>query len=174
MDILILSLIVLIGWSVWIAFRRTSRKRKVSRDRITPSAHRENTHAPKVAPAEPITIPDPDCGLFTSEDEHQAFRAGQPVWIRYEDTAGNVTERVVEIYRPGDEEVIFTWCRRKRAPRTFVRRNIHQWRLLPERFDFDPIVAKYWDEEGIRERLEKNPWRRWLRRQPKEIANRYK
>jgi hypothetical protein len=69
--------------------------------------------------------------------------------------------------------VIYTWCRKKRAPRTFVRRNIRQWRLLPERFDFDPIVAKYWDEEGIRERLEKNPWRRWLLRQPKEIADRY-
>lgn len=174
MDILILSLIVLMGWSVWIAFRRTSRKRKVSRDRITPSAHRENMHSPKVAPAEPITIPDSDCGLFTSEDEHHAFRTGRPVWIRYADKAGHVTERVVEIYRPGEDEVIFTWCRRKRAPRTFVRRNIHNWRLLPERFDFDPVVAQYWDEEGTRDRSEKSPWRRWLRRQAKDIADRYK
>ena len=85
-----------------------------------------------------------------------------------------VTERVVEIYRPGDGEVIYTWCRRKQAPRTFIRGNIRRWRLLPERFDFDPNVAQYWDEERSRERVEKNPWRRWLKRQPKEIANQYK
>ena len=174
MDILTLSLIVLIGWSVWIAFRRSPRKHKVTTGFHHTVSSSSETPASKVESAEPIKIPAPDCGLFTAENEHHAFRTGQPVWIRYEDKAGNVTERVVEIYRPGDEEVIFTWCRRKRAPRTFVRRNIHQWRLLPERFDFDPIVAKYWDEEGIRERLEKNPWRRWLQRQPKEIADRYK
>ena len=173
MDILTLSLIVLIGWSVWIAFRRSPRKHKVTTGFHHTVSSSSETPASKVESAEPIKIPAPDCGLFTAEDEHHAFRTGQPVWIRYEDKAGNVTERVVEIYRPGDEEVIFTWCRRKRAPRTFMRRNIHQWRLLPERFDFDPIVARYWDEEGIRERLEKNPWRRWLRRQPKEIADRY-
>jgi predicted DNA-binding transcriptional regulator YafY len=119
------------------------------------------------------TKPEPHRRPLTADDERHAFRTGQPLWIRYEDKAGIVTERVIEIYRPGEDEVIYTWCRKKRAPRTFVRRNIRQWRLLPERFDFDPIVAKYWDEEGIRERLEKNPWRRWLLRQPKEIADRY-
>jgi hypothetical protein len=173
MDILILCLIVLMGCSTWIALRRSSRKHKVTTGFHHTVSSSSETPASKVEPPEPITIPDSDCGLFTSEDEHQAFRAGQPVWIRYEDTAGTVTERVVEIYRPGDGEVIFTWCRRKQAPRTFVRRNIRNWRLLPERFDFDPIVAQYWDEEGIRVRVEKNPWRRWLRRQPKEIADRY-
>jgi hypothetical protein len=173
MDILILCLIVLTGWSLWIAFRRSSRNRKVPIGLHHTVSSAGETPTPKVEPAEPITIQDPDCGLFTAEDEHKVFTAGQAVWIRYEDKAGTVTERIVEIYRPGDGDVIFTWCRRKRAPRTFVRRNIHQWRLLPERFDFDPIVAKYWDEEGIRERVEKNPWRRWLRRQPKEIAERY-
>ena len=126
MNILILSLIVLIGWLVWIIFRRTLHNRKVSRDRITSSAHRENMPHHKVAPAELIKIPDPDCGLFTTEHEHQAYTAGQPVLIRYEDKSGTVTERVVEIYRPGDNEVIFTWCRRRQAPRTFVRRNIRQ------------------------------------------------
>lgn len=174
MNILILFLIVLIGWSAWIAFRRSSRNRKVttgSHHTVSPS---RETPTPKVEPAVPIKIPDPDCGLFTSEDEHKAFKAGQPVWIRYEDKSGTITERVVEIYRPGDNEVIFTWCRRKQAPRTFVRRNIRNWRLLTERFDFDPIVARYWDEEGTRDRSEKSPWRRWLRRQPKDIADRYK
>lgn len=173
MDILLLSLIFLVVWFGGMAFRRSPRNCKVAeRSHRTVSSPNE-TPAPKVESAEPIKIPDPDCGLFTSEDEQNAFRAGQPLWIRYEDKSGNVTERVVEIYRPGDDEVIYTWCRRKRAPRTFVRRNIRSWRLLPERFDFDPIVARYWDEEGIRERVEKNPWRRWLRRQPKEIADRY-
>ncbi|MGC4098759.1 MAG: hypothetical protein QM706_16725 [Nitrospira sp.] len=156
MDILIVCLIVLTGWSVWIGFPPLSRWHK------------------KDKPAQLDSMPEPHNRLLTAHDEHQAFKAGQPIWIRYEDTAGRVTERVIEIYRPGDGEVLYTWCRRKQAPRTFVRRNIRSWRLLPERFDFDPHVAQYWDEERIRERFAKNPWRHWLKRQPKEIANRYK
>ena len=73
----------------------------------------------------------------------------KPVWIRYEDKSGAITERVIEIYRPSDDEVIYSWCRRKQAPHTFVRRNIHQWRLLPEHFDFDPVVAQYWTRKGL-------------------------
>ena len=174
MDILILCLMVLIGWSAWIAFRRSPRHSKANQ--IPPHTDRDSEPIfdLKANPAEFDNMPEPHSRLFTADDEHQAFRAGQPVWIQYEDKSGAITERIIEIYRPRDDEVIYTWCRRKQAPRTFVRRNIHQWRLLPEHFDFDPIVARYWDEEGIRERLEKNPWRRWLQRQPKEIADRYK
>ena len=173
MDILILCLLILMGWSAWVAFRRSSRHSTATP--LPPHTERvsEEISDLKADPAELDNMPEPHSRLFTSDDEHQAFKAGQPMWIRYEDSSGTVTERVVEIYRPREDEVIYTWCRQKRAPRTFVRRNIHNWRLLPERFDFDPIVARYWDEEGIRERLEKNPWRRWLRRQPKEIADRY-
>lgn len=174
MDILILCLIVLMGWSAWITFRPPSRRHtghgkphrhgKLSRQSATRRAET----------AELVNMPEPHSRLLTAEDEHHAYRAAQPIWIRYEDKSGTVTERVVEIYRPGNAEVIHAWCRRKQAPRTFARRNIRNWRLLPERFDFDPIVAQYWDEEGTRDRSEKNPWRRWLRRQPKEIADRYK
>ena len=174
MDTLILCLLIVVGWAVWIAFRRSSRKRHAPtglHHTFSPSSEPATPHS---EPSILINMPNLEGRLFTAEDEHQAYTAGQPVWIRYEDKSGTVTERVVEIYRPSDDEVIYTWCRRKRAPRTFARRNIRNWRLLPERFDFDPIVAKYWDEEGIRERLEKNPWGRWLRRQPKEIADRYR
>jgi len=156
MEVLVVFLIVLIGWSLLIGFPPLSRLYKEDE------------------PAELDNLPETHTRMFTADDEHQAFKVGQPIWIQYEDTAGRVTERVIEIYRPGDGEVIYTWCRRKRTPRTFVRSNIRKWRLLPERFDFDRNVAKYWDEERIRERFAKNPWRRWLERQPKEIANQYK
>ena len=176
MDILIICLIVLMGWSAWIAFRPSSRRYRVNAS-LSHHAHHDRSSLEKGTlndePAEVVDMPELHSRLLTADDEHQAFKAGQPIWIRYEDASGMVTERVVEIYRPGDGEVIYTWCRRKQAPRTFSRRNIRHWRLLPERFDFDPIVAKYWDEEGTRDRSEKNPWRGWLRRQPKDIANRY-
>ena len=174
MDTLILCLLIVLGWSMWVAFRRSSRNCKVTNESPHTVNSSKETSTPRLEAAEPITISDSDGGLFTAEDEQHAFKTGQPVWIRYEDQSGTVTERVVEIYRPGPTDVIFTWCRRKQAPRTFIRRNIRNGRMLPERFDFDPIVAKYWDEDGIRERLEKNPWRRWLRRQPREIADRYR
>lgn len=176
MDILIICLIVLMGWSVWIAFRPSSRRHRVNAS-LPHHAHHDSSSLKRATlkdePVEFVDMPELHSRLLTADDEHHAFKAGQPIWIRYEDTSGMVTERVVEIYRPGDGEVIYTWCRRKQAPRTFSRRNIRHWRLLPERFDFDPIVAKYWDEEGTRDRSEKNPWRGWLRRQPKHIANRY-
>ncbi|UVT17219.1 MAG: hypothetical protein H8K04_06645 [Nitrospira sp.] len=174
MDLLVLCLIVVMGWSVWMGFRRSSRQHK---DGAGPHHHDTVTQQSATLSGETAALdntPDPHSRVFTAEDERHAFEAGQPIWIRYEDKSGVVTERVVEIYRPSEDEVIYTWCRRKRAPRTFVRRKISHWRLLPERFDFDPIVAQYWNEEWLRERFEKNPWRRWLRRQPKEIADRYK
>ena len=174
MDILILCLIALIGWSAWIAFRPSARNLKVNESPHHPDILSKNSDALRVEPAEHFTIPEPHSPLFTSDDELNAFKAGQPIWIRYEDQSGTCTERVVETYRPREDEVIYTWCRRKQAPRTFARRNIRNWRLLDERFDFDPIVAKYWDEEGTRDRSAKSPWRRWLRRQPKEIADRYR
>ncbi|WHZ27625.1 MAG: hypothetical protein OJF51_002422 [Nitrospira sp.] len=173
MDILILCLIILMGWAAWIACRSSLRRRTVNASPHHRDGSSQKQAALREEPAELDNMPEPHSRPLTSDDECHAFKAGQPIWIRYEDTSGTVTERVVEIYRPREDEVIYTWCRRKRAPRTFVRRNIRNWRLLPERFDFDPIVARYWDEEGTRDRSEKSPWRRWLRRQPKEIADRY-
>jgi len=174
MDILILCRIVLMGWVAWIAFRPSSRRRKVKAGPPDHDSSSQKRAGLTGEHTEVVDMPEPHSRPLTADEEHQAFTAGQPVWIRYEDKSGAITERVIEIYRPRDDEVIYTWCRRKQAPRTFVRRNIHQWRLLPEHFDFDPVVARYWDEEGTRDRLEKSPWRRWLRRQPKEIADRYK
>ena len=160
MDILILCFIVLMGWSAGVAFRRSSGNRKANASPHHTDRLSEKISDLKVEPAELDNMPEPHSRLLTSDDEHNAFKAGQPIWIRYEDKSGTVTERVVEIYRPGNDEVIYTWCRRKQDPRTFARRNIRNWRLLPERFDFDPIVARYWDEGGTRDRSEKNPWRR--------------
>lgn len=173
MDILILSLIIVIGWSAWIVFRHSLHHRKVNLRSKRPDRPSEKRVGGTVTPTKPVNMPEPHSRPLTSEDELKAFKDGQPIWIRYEDQSGKITERVIEIYRPGDSEMLFTWCRRKQAPRAFLRRNIRNWRLLPERFNFDPIVAQYWDEETIRGRTEKNPWRRWLRRQPKEIADRY-
>lgn len=173
MDILFLCLMLLMGWFAWTVLRRSSRNLKVKGSPYPPDSVSKSGADLQGDPAEHVSVPEPHSSLFTSEDELNAFKAGQPIWIRYEDTSGTITERVVEIYRPRDDEVIYTWCRRKQAPRTFVRRNIRSWRLLEERFDFDPVVARYWDEEGTRDRSEKSPWRRWLRRQPKEITDRY-
>lgn len=116
---------------------------------------------------------EPTSRLLTYKDERHAFKARQPLWIRYQDKAGAITERVVEIYNPEDDEVLFTWCRMKQEPRTFARRNIQSWRLLPERFEYDPIVARFWKEEGTLGAGEGIPWRRWLRDQPDEIVSRY-
>jgi hypothetical protein len=120
-----------------------------------------------------LDMPLPTSRLFTYRDECRAATARQRLWMRYEDRTGQVTERIVEIYHPEDDEVVFTWCCLKREPRTFARRNIQSWRLLQEQFLFDPIVARYWDEEGTRDLSEKLPWRRWLSMQAPEIAERY-
>jgi hypothetical protein len=85
------------------------------------------------------TSPEPHSSLVTSEDELNAFK--EPIWIRYEDKSGTATERVVEIYRPRDDGYLHV-VSSKAAPRTFVRRNILSWRLLEERFDFDPVVPR--------------------------------
>jgi hypothetical protein len=120
-----------------------------------------------------VEMPEATSRLLTYEDERRAAWARQRLWIRYQDKGGNVTERTVEIYQPEKDEVLFTWCCLKREPRTFARRNILSWRLLPERFEYDSTVARYWDEEAGMDLSEKMPWRRWLDTQPPHIAKRY-
>ena len=118
-------------------------------------------------------MPEATTRLFTYEDERNAAESRQRLWMRYEDRQGHVTERTVEIYQPEDDEVIFAWCCLARAPRTFARRSIQSWRLMPDSFVFDPVIDQYWEEEGTRDMGERMPWRRWLEDQPEHIAGRY-
>jgi hypothetical protein len=140
------------------------------RIRFPPPAHALAESSPSTAL---VQMPDATTRLFTYEDECRAAQARQRLWMRYEDRQGHVTERTVEIYQPEDDEVIFAWCSLARAPRTFARQSIQSWRLMPDRFVFDPIIAQYWEEEGTRDMSEKLPWRRWLDDQPDHIADRY-
>ena len=66
--------------------------------------------------AELVNMPESHSRPLTSDDEHHAFKVGQPIWIRYEDKSGMVTERVIEIYRPSDDEVIYTWLPEEAGP----------------------------------------------------------
>lgn len=120
-----------------------------------------------------VQMSEPTSRLFTYKDERQAAKARQRLWMRYQDRQGHITERTVEIYQPENDEVIFAWCCMARAPRTFARRSIQSWQLMPDTFVFDPIINQYWEEEGTRDMSEKLPWRRWLEQQPDSIADRY-
>lgn len=112
-------------------------------------------------------------GDFSYEDEYRAATARQRVWIQYEDRGGNITERKIEIYHPEDDDYVFAWCCSRQEPRTFSRWKILAWRLLPEHFEFDPIVERYWREEGTRGQDEKVPWRRWITGLGSEVAVKY-
>jgi hypothetical protein len=171
--------VVLCGlvWFVWSIgkgiIRWFSKSKPVDSARTESSPLRQSS-LPKSRPApQLIEMPEATSRLFTYEDERRAAQACQRLWMRYEDRQGNITERTVEIYQPEDDEVIFAWCGLAHAPRTFARRSIQSWRLLPDRFVFDPVINQYWEEEGVRDLSEKIPWRRWLEDQPDEIARRY-
>jgi len=118
-----------------------------------------------------VTMKTPVRRPFTHQDECAAFAASQLLWIQYKDAHGNVTERVVEVYHPRNDEYIFTWCRLKQEPRTFLLHNIQQWQLLPETFQPNPLVAQYWEEEVTRTMGDNIPWHRWIERQPPQIGD---
>lgn len=172
METSVFFLIALIAWLVWNIARRSQRNRQ-SRPAQAESRKTRTTYTLKSEQGNLIRMDEPTSRLFTYQDERKAFKARQPLWIRYQDKSGSITERIVEIYHPKNDEVLFTWCRMKQEPHTFARRNIQSWRLLPEQFQFDPIVAQYWEEEGTLDISEKLPWRRWLQQQPEKVANRY-
>lgn len=174
---------ILILWVIKQIYHRSQRK-PVD---IRKEWHETPTPTPKNSPSKPtrstyelkaesrplLDMPEATSRLLTYEDERRAAWARQRLWIRYQNKAGHVTERTVEIYQPEKDEVLFTWCCLKREPRTFARRNILSWRLLPERFEYDSTVARYWDEEAGMDISEKMPWRRWLQQQPDDINRRY-
>jgi predicted DNA-binding transcriptional regulator YafY len=174
--IALLTLIALIAVLVWARSRRRPAAKQHEQS-FRPDTDRSLAKRPYVLKAGPapdlIAMPEATSRLFTYQDERHAAKARQRLWICYEDRSGTVTERAVEIYQPEDDEYIFSWCCSKLEPRTFARRSIQRWRLLPERFEFDPIVNQYWEEEGTRDMSEKMPWRRWLAAQPDHIAHRY-
>lgn len=147
---------VMCGWFRWTAFKRLQL-------RIAASGKNPNVFKPD--PLDYLYMAEPTNRPFTARDERRAFRARQVLWIRYEDTLGNVRESIVEVYHPGYREVIFTWCRRVLEPRAFARRSIHSWRLLNERYTFDQVTAQYWEEEGACNGSKRVPWTWWLREQ---------
>lgn len=165
-------LIALFVWFAWVLARDIGGRRTSGGTK--PGARTRGAYLLKARPAPELAVmPESTSRFFTYQDERHAAAARQRLWMRYEDREGHVTERTVEIYHPENDEVIFAWCRLKREPRTFARRSIQRWQLLPERFEFDPVVDQYWDEEGTRDMSEKLPWRRWLSMQPDHIAKRY-
>lgn len=147
---------VLSGLSRWISFRRL---------RLWTLGSNTRRDALTSASSDFIEMAEPTSRPFTSRDERGAFRARQALWIRYEDNFGNVRESIVEMYHPADRDVIFTWCRLVMEPRAFARRRIQSWRLLNERYTFDPVAAQYWDEEGAFDGSKRVPWSWWLREQ---------
>lgn len=167
----IILALVLIAWLMRGFF--TGMKKGLAKS-ATPAAPRKKTYTLKAGPApDLIDMPEPTDKTFTYRVEQQTAKARQRLWMRYQDRSGHITERIIEIYHPEDDAVVFAWCCLKRGPRTFARHSIQLWRLLPERFEFDPIVDQYWEEEGTRDMSDKLPWLRWLESQPEHIAKRY-
>jgi hypothetical protein len=96
----------------------------------------------------------PDELLPATEDdeldfEYEAFaaKARWRVWIRYEDAQGAETERKIEIHAPQEDSYIFAWCCRAKAPRTFRRDRILEFKILNEHFDFKPALDRWFREE---------------------------
>ena len=178
--LIIIGLLALPAWLAWHFFKGIKKGYSIKETRES-SANLEphtSVRKPFVLKSGPvpdlISMPETTGRLFTYRDERQAAKARQRLWMRYQDRSGHVTERKVEIYHPESDEVVFAWCCLARAPRTFARRSIQSWQLLPERFEFDAVVDQYWEEEGTRDMSEKLPWRRWLSDQPSHISQRYK
>lgn len=171
----ILLLILVLGFLAYPFFKGLSRGYK--QDELptrTPLSRdpQRKTYTLKAASAPRETSVSEDD--FSYEDEHRAATARQRVWIQYEDKSGNITERKIEIYHPEDDNFVFAWCCSKQEPRTFSRHGILAWRLLPESFEHDPIVERYWREEGTREQQDRLPWRRWIDGLSPELASRYR
>lgn len=151
-----MELLLLIGL-LWLIFK-TARWAAGSFSRITS----EYDDPASDAPARPLHRATATHRRISFLEEQQAAQARQRLWIRYEDYNGNESERKIDIYCPKeDDDYIFAWCCLKQAPRTFNRNKILAWRVLDERFTFNPLVERYFQEEGQRGLEEKISWSRW-------------
>lgn len=92
------------------------------------------------------TVPVPYREL-TFDIERQAAQEHHRVWINYEDSQGDDTERKIEIYNPQDDDYLFAWCCLRKGPRTFRRDRIKRWKILDEQFEFDPLLERWFKEE---------------------------
>jgi predicted DNA-binding transcriptional regulator YafY len=84
---------------------------------------------------------------FTFQEEKQAADERRRVWISYEDSYGDDSQRKIEIYNAQDDEYLFAWCCLRKGPRTFRRDRIKRWKKLDEQFEFDPLLERWFREE---------------------------
>lgn len=170
-SILILALVLGGLLSPLLKRRRGSKGKELTRSPVPEATPRKLYTLKASSPLQETSISEKD---FSYEDEYRAATTRQRVWIQYEDNSGNVTERKIEIYHPEDDNFVFAWCCSRREPRTFNRRRILAWKLLSEHFEHDPIVERYWREEGTRDLRDKMPWRRWIDGLSPELTARYR
>lgn len=167
----------LIGWirRTWRSLHDPDRHLPPKMDHLTSAEPIRKTYvlrAPTPSPlpkdGDLIRMVRPVKSTFTFKEERHAAASHQRLWIKYEDFNGKQTTREIDVYYPKeDDRYVFAWCRLKAEPRTFNRHNILQWQFINDTFEFNPLVERYFQEEGSRDRDEKIPWKRWLERQPR-------
>jgi len=55
----------------------------------------------------------------------------------------------------------FTYCRKACEPRTFLRDNILEWKVLDETFVYNPLIEQWWHEEGKKSSYDRRDWEEW-------------
>ena len=107
---------------------------------------------------------------FTYDDERRAADERLILWMRYVDAQGKLTERTVHIYAPEDDDYFFGWCNRAQAPRTFRCDRIQAWKLLDERFRYDPRVIQWWKAFHDKPTCQQMDWQEWLQERKEQSS----
>ncbi len=95
-------------------------------------------------------------------DKLLAAQQQRVIRLSYEDRAGNVTQRDIEVYRPRDDGYVYAYCRLRQEPRTFLVENILRWDILKDRFIYNPLVDEWFETEGKKFGLERDDWLAWV------------
>ena len=100
--------------------------------------------------------------ILTFQNEVDIAKDRQVVRVTYRDESGDVTKLDLDIYRPRDDVYAYAYCRRQKEPRTFLIEGILDWKVLPQRFTYNPLVDEWFDTFGPSSSEARPNWKVWV------------
>ena len=100
--------------------------------------------------------------ILTFQDEVDLAKDRRVLRITYRGESGDVNKLDLEMYRPRDDVYAYAFCRRQKEPQAFLIEGILDWKVLPQRFTYNPLVDEWFDTFGPSSSEPRPNWRIWL------------
>lgn len=99
-----------------------------------------NAHAQQIRPKGKEISIEESGDSFSDANAEYVIKLRKRLWIRYQDEHFEESERKIDVYY-SKFGYFFGWCHLRNEPRTFKLSNVHEWKILNEKYEWKEDVA---------------------------------